>query len=993
MMRLRLRTFGSVYLTRDDQALSGAAGQRRLLAILTVVAVAGEQGISRDKLLALLWSEGEPDKSRHALTQSLYHIKKALGVERVFAPGADLRLDSTFLSSDVGDFQRAVREQRVEEVVDLYAGPFLDGFYLSDAAEFDFWVSTERSRFARQYADALLVLADRASATGDGPLEQAWLERLVDHDQLDAKAVSRLLKCLVATGHRAEALQRAKVYETRMRDDLELPPDDAVVEVLATLRRTSPSPVYGIAVAASADAAIENQALRKNDGEVTAPIESRRWAGDEAGRSSQSPLTVSRRAARMRRYWTAGLVAAAAVAVAVRGAASHLANDHAVTQASTIAIAPFHVTFSDPSTADLRDGLSDLLAVRLADVDSKSPTDPRRVSQAWPKASSRDDALSVEEASRIARGLDAGEVLIGAVDRTPAGIVVSASLVDALHERVKAVATVQGSPDSLNVLADRIVGELILQESGERAAHLPTAPATSPLALRAYVIGRGAYRRADFYGAVRAFNQAITIDPKFTLAALSLAVSADRANAAEQHDRGLAMAWARRDDLSPTDRAYLIAFAGPRYPQASSAGESLKAWENVIQIAPERADGWYELGESFYFDGELVGLRDGAERAEDAFQHALRLNPSFAPARRMLTLVLARRGDTTALRNLIATSSDADSSDELRVFVRWRAAQALHDRRELARVRQMFDDAPNSALRSIAMTSQFDGVSTDDGDRALSILRNRHLSDAEALDIALALHSRALNSDDFGGALAVTGNVGAAKPASHPQLRLRVLDVLYSSGDRVAADAAVDAMQQAVDVDRRLTPADSAVRLADVCVLGQWRLAMHDTSAARRDERMLRAAEESGVLPRYEVPVGVNPSTCAELLDVGLAIVERGAGARDRLAHLDSLMLGGPALGDAMRYTNLVIARHYQSIGDPAHALAALQRRSFMRGWPRYRATGLRLQIAAAMQVGDTATARSARARLAATMKRMRVADDPNNFVHRLRSFSRSFVH
>ena len=104
-------------------------------------------------------------------------------------------------------------------------------------------------------------------------------------------------------------------------------------------------------------------------------------------------------------------------------------------------------------------------------------------------------------------------------------------------------------------------------------------------------------------------------------------------------------------------------------------------------------------------------------------------------------------------------------------------------------------------------------------------------------------------------------------------------------------------------------------------------------------------------------------------------------------------MLGGPALGDAMRYTNLVIARHYQSIGDPAHALAALQRRSFMRGWPRYRATGLRLQIAAAMQVGDTATARSARARLAATMKRMRVADDPNNFVHRLRSFSRSFVH
>jgi hypothetical protein len=128
------------------------------------------------------------------------------------------------------------------------------------------------------------------------------------------------------------------------------------------------------------------------------------------------------------------------------------------------------------------------------------------------------------------------------------------------------------------------------------------------------------------------------------------------------------------------------------------------------------------------------------------------------------------------------------------------------------------------------------------------------------------------------------------------------------------------------------------------------------------------------------------------LLDVGLAITERGAAARDRLAHLDSLMLSGPAVGDAMRYFNLVIARHYQSIGDPAHALAALQRRSFMRGWPRYRATGLRLQIEVAMQLGDTATARSARARLSGTTRRMKIAESPNTFVHRLRSFSRSLM-
>ena len=971
MTPIRLRTFGSVYLTRDGQTMSGAAGQRRLLAILAVVAAAGDQGVSRDKLLALLWSDGEPDKSRHALTQSLYHIKKALGVERVFAPGVDLRLDGESISSDVADFQRAVHEQRFEDVVSLYTGPFADGFFVTGGAEFDIWASNERSRFGRQFADALLVLADRANAVGDAASERRWLERLVDHDSLDAKAVSRLLACLIATGDRAEALQRAKDYETRMRQELDLPPDDAVLTVLASVRRTNPRPAP--AAHPEPDVATESEPPRNVDARGASPAASRR-----------------RRTPRAWEYWVAGLASAAALAIVVRGAVSHLANDRALTRASTIVVAPFHVNFADPSTADLREGLADLLAVRFADADSKSATEPARVLQAWPKTDGR-EAPSVAEAARVARSLDAGEVVIGAIDRAPAGVVISASLVDAQRERVTATASAEGSPDSLTVLADRLVAELMLQESGERNAHSAAMPSTSPLALRSYLTGRAAYRRADFYGAVRAFNQAITLDPKFTLAALGLAVSADRANAAEPHDRGLAMAWARRNELSPADRAYLVAFAGPRYPQPSSAGESLTAWDNAVRIAPDRVDGWYELGESFYFDAELVGIRDGAQRAEDAFRHALKLNPSFAPARRMLTLTLARLGDTTALRGLIATSTDADSSDASRVFVRWRVAQALHDARELARVRRLFDDAPNSALRSIAMTSQFDGISVEDGDRALSILRSRRLSDAEALDIELAYHSRALNSDDFATALAITTRVGAAQPATHPELRLRVLDALYSKGDRDAANAAVDRLQRVADITARLTPADSAVRLADECVLGQWRVAMHDTVGARRAERALRTGG-AGTPLRFTIPVGSNPSTCAELLDVSLAIEERGPAARDRLAHLDSLMLGGPVVGDAMRYTNLVIARHYQAIGDPVHALAALQRRSFMRGWPRYRATGLRLQIDVATQLGDTAMARSARARLVGTTRRMKIAEPPNNFVHRLRSFSRSVV-
>src|SRR5262249_23287936 len=158
----------------------------------------------------------------------------------------------------------------------------------------------------------------------------------------------------------------------------------------------------------------------------------------------------------------------------------------------------------------------------------------------------------------------------------------------------------------------------------------------------------------------------------------------------------------------------------------------------------------------------------------------------------------------------------------------------------------------------IAMTSQFDGVAIEDGDRALDILRHRPLSTAEEIDVDLARHARALQTGDYGLALAITNELGARQPGTHPQLRLRVLDALYSPGDRTAALSAATELERAVLV-KPLSVPDSAVRLADLCVLGQWRLSLRDTAGAREAIRMLR---REGVL-RFPVPVGANPATCA----------------------------------------------------------------------------------------------------------------------------------
>ena len=167
------------------------------------------------------------------------------------------------------------------------------------------------------------------------------------------------------------------------------------------------------------------------------------------------------------------------------------------------------------------------------------------------------------------------------------------------------------------------------------------------------------------------------------MAGLGLAMAADRANAAEQHDRGLAVAWQRQSDLSPSDRAYLIAFAGPRYPEPSPAAEAFaRVGKCVVRVAPDRVDGWHELGESFYYDGDLLGMRDAPARAADAFRHALRLDSvvrSVAPHADAAARAAVRYRRVETSRDF--RSERCDTTDALRVFVKWRTALRARDER------------------------------------------------------------------------------------------------------------------------------------------------------------------------------------------------------------------------------------------------------------------------------------------------------------------------
>jgi Tol biopolymer transport system component/DNA-binding SARP family transcriptional activator len=247
---LRVQTFGRLHVRGPDGVVSGAAAQPRRLAILALLATAGEQGLTREKVLAYLWPDTDEDRARRGLSQALYALRQDLGADDVFLGNRDLRLNGDLMSSDVGEFGQALAGGRLEVAAGQYTGAFLDGFHLPGAPEFDRWAEEERAGLAHRYAQSLEKLARAAAQRGDVEGAVGWWRKLAAQDPLNARVAVGLMRALVAAGDRAGALQHARVYEVLMEQDLDAPPDREVLALAAELRRAEEAPAAKTTAAA-----------------------------------------------------------------------------------------------------------------------------------------------------------------------------------------------------------------------------------------------------------------------------------------------------------------------------------------------------------------------------------------------------------------------------------------------------------------------------------------------------------------------------------------------------------------------------------------------------------------------------------------------------------------------------------------------------------------------------------------------------------------------
>ena len=913
----RLQVLGGIRLEGPDGPLTGRAVHRRQLALLAVLATAGERGVTREKLLGLLWGDIPEAKARRQLSDALYAIRLELGEETVVAASGGLEVDRARLWSDIAEFDEAIAEGNDVAAAGVYRGPFLDGFSLDGVTAFEEWSAGQQRRCSVAYAGALERLACAAEGAGDPASAVAWWEQAAQHDPYNSRVAMALARSLAAVGDRGNGILALREHAARLHRELGVEVDP---EILAAIDTGD--------VGIGGDHANGHPHVTAGP---RAPTAKRRHAVDaesphaDEGNAPRASLPVPpehRRtgASRSRRRRVLS-VASAAVLLVVAAYAVRAGISDGTYDPTRFAILPSRVTAMDTSMSTR---LTSHLQSAMARWGGLSVTGPTATERLWREAGGSARAgVSDLVARAIARQLGAGLVLTTDAVPSKGGIDVDGWLVDAGDGTVLATASVTVSPDSIGSFADVLLFHLIARVQRVPEERIGTLEAYDPDAVRSYLEAHrlGAPERD------RLLREALAHDSTFVLAALDLLETA--ADYYDQHigdawESIAAIAWNHRERLSPADRAYVEALVGWRFLPDYSAAQHVAAWERAVEIAPDRLQHLRGLAlECYRWCSELSpGWKERVLEAQDALLDAGDADPDVLERGLEVAFLAADRVRMRRYAGLLPDSA---------LYGRWLAAWGLNARSDVAELRRLIEEGEFNDLR-VGNVAVLTGLGLEDA----GILARRDKNSGRIHQLRALVQARERGHHaEYRALRQKMFQLGHTTAKYHVfQSHDVVWDWAYF--DEPETVSVLDRHDRTlVDIVGRQPTAGPDTLATAYCALAQLRLGRGDTTGVTEAIEFLSndpAARDLAV-----------SHMCAPFLEL-LAARGRGHDVVTQAARrLNDVVTARPldlGTGDAMinveimlaGAANLELARTYLALGYPEAGLRAVVRRPYRAG-------------------------------------------------------------
>lgn len=903
---IRLQLLGSVELrAADGRAVQSILAQPKRTALLAYLALARPRGFQRrDAVAARFWPEMDDDRARAALRSALHFVRQSLGDDAVEGRGQEeIALNAERVWCDAAAFDDALDAGRPDEAMALWRGELLDGFHVDDAPEWERWLDDERARLRRRAGEAARELGARAEASGDAAAAAEWARRAMELDPGDERSLRRLMSLLDGMGDRAGALRAHAGFAARLRADLDAAPSaetEALVRAIrardvpaappaspeaapafgspsiAAVSAGSPSPASAVPSASSVpDAASASSSSSPAPSFPSPPASATMGTGDSpaspalaADRTTEAaandaastavhlPNPTKARSgavvAKRRRWRHRRAVALAAVGMAVLAVAIPLLvagrrqAPAAEVREGRIAVLPFTV-LGTSRLAYLREGMVDLLAIRLDGEDELDAVDPLAV-LGYARREHIVDA-DPDDGRRVAREFGAAQYVLGSVIWLGGKVQVIAALYTADGKLVAKATVTVDSEQEMNTLVDDLTRKLLAHRAsppGEQLSRAAALTTTSLPALQAFLQGEKEFRAGRLDAAAQAYGRAVDEDSTFALALYRLStvldwggLTLDRRNPGDVVHQALRFG----QRLAPHERMLLD--ARDAYWNGS-AREAERLYRAVLATHPADMEAWNELGEVIFHRGVWMGMP--ITRARSPFEHVLALAPQNVGARLHLARIAALEGRAgeadTLVRAAMRLSPYPARSVEMRGLVAFGAGGTPVQRAEVERTLSGvgYDELWVNVWRI--------AVYTDDpavGERLSRLLAaDGRPARSQALALTTAASMQAAQGR-WSAALASLAAAGAAEPAYAAQVRanLALLSPLPVSAAELASIRASLAAAPPAVPDTIADPLSHAIgycpSLCRTYLLGALSARLGDTAAVGDAMRRIAA--------------------------------------------------------------------------------------------------------------------------------------------------------
>jgi len=637
----RLKLLGGAYVDADEGGapVTGRAVQRRRLALLALLVVRQPAGVSRDKLIAYLWPDADSDRGRHLLSDSIYRINQDLGSDTIIPAGDELKLDCKAIGCDVLEFETALAVHNFEHAVDVYAGPFLDGFFLSECVELERWIDRERDRLSREYLAALEAVAEDRGKAGDFAKAVEWWQKAAAQDPYNSRIALRLMQALAAAGNRPGAIQHAQIHGVLVRSDFGTEPDKALTEYAERLKQGIDLPAklpasQGARTSESRQSTAREQPTPAAPCVPAVPVPDRVSVplvsfASTAELPTRPAVGLRPRRPRARAAWTTAgaLIGVAALAFVMRPRPSQPGRPSEIAVASTdsvrsIAVLPFANLSTDPANEYFADGITDELTAALDRVPGL------RVAARTSAYAYKGKPADIHE---VADRLRVRSVVEGSVRKDGNRLRIAARLIDASsgyrlwseeYEReMSDVLTVQAE------IARAIATALQQRMAPEHERQFERDISRDPEAYELYLKGRYAWHRRTEESLREArvhFEQAVQRVPLY------------------------ARAWSGLGDAYAVSAFYDYVPPREGYPKAEEAARRALSLDSML-AAPHATLGYVNL---YYHWNWPV--------AEEEFQRAIRLAPEYSTAHQWFGNFLTAMGRFDEARAAFQRATEAE---------------------------------------------------------------------------------------------------------------------------------------------------------------------------------------------------------------------------------------------------------------------------------------------------------------------------------------------